>query len=419
MNRHLLLFYTLILLALPICAEQKLELSGFGNIGAVYNDSDFYTFRQGTSREDDVLKGEIDFGALSTLGLQADYSASSSFNVVYQAVFTEQNDLTIEDFTQLAFIGYTPSSDWTFRLGRTAFDLFLLSDYRDVKFGLPWAHAPIETYGFVPYRFIDGADVRYTTQFERFTLSAKGFFGNSQSEFNISHGIEPFELNVKSAYGVSIDLQGDNWLFAFKYTDINLENEVTGGLIDGINTLVQFVPNFESFIWPSVSMFTEELGTVGATTIYWSAGGRYNFSNVSIISEISQVDSSSIAIPKLNSSYLGAIYHVSDHSFYSTLSFSSADKPTTDNADFNRDLFGSISPEILRALDVQLAFNSDQRTFSLGWRWDFLDNVALTVQWDHVTIGSEGSDFPLRPISVLNQPGEEFNNYFVDVSFIF
>lgn len=419
MNRHLLLSCMLISFALVVQAEQSFEFSGFGNIGAVYNDSTFYTFRQGTNQENDVLKDEVDFGALSTLGLQIDYSANSSFNFAYQAVFTEQNGLTIEDLTQLAFIAYTPNSNWALRLGRTAFDLFLLSDYRDVKFGLPWSHTPIETYGFVPYRFIDGIDARYTTQFENFTLSTKAFFGQSQSEFNISRGFNPFELDFKKGLGFSIDLQGDQWLFAVKYADVNLENEITGGLIYGINTLVQSVPDFENLIWPSALAFAEELGTIDATTIYWSAGGRYDFSQISIVSEISQVDSFARAVPKLNSAYISAIYYVSDYSFYSTFSFSNADKPATDNANFNRDLLASINPGILKATDAQLAFNSDQKTFSLGWRWNFLDNVALTLQWDHVTIGNGGSDFPLRPVSVFNQPDDEFNNLFVDVSFIF
>lgn len=296
------LLLALIIVSSPVLACQGLEVSGFGNIGLTYNDSEYYGYRRDSSHNNDVFEDEIDLRAISTLGLQLEYNLISSFDAVYQAVYRDQPDFNFDSATQLAFLRYKPNSNWTFRLGRTPFDIFLLSDYRDVSFAYPWATIPAETYGSVPYRGVDGGDVTYTQQLEPFTLSTKLFTGKNDVAFFGSALSSGSSIEFDRVLGVSVDLQSLNWVAKLKYTQVRISTEIASEAIDGINLFNSFVPGFE-MIWPDVGSFIEQLRTENENATYISASGRYDFDKLSLISEISQVDSPSLSVPTINSAY--------------------------------------------------------------------------------------------------------------------
>ena len=69
------------------------------------------------------------------------------------------------------------------------------------------------------------------------------------------------------------------------------------------------------------------------------------------------------------------------------------------------------------ALNATLATVADQRTMSVGARWDFMKNVAFKVQYDHTRIGA-GSTGTLINIQPGFVPGGTLNLFSVAIDFV-
>lgn len=92
--------------------------------------------------------------------------------------------------------------NWSVRVGRTAPDIFLLTEYRDVDFSYVWATAPNEVYGIIPYRSIDGLDVTYQQRALGGVFKTKLFTGSNETEISASTIVE--EIKVEDVIGISL-----------------------------------------------------------------------------------------------------------------------------------------------------------------------------------------------------------------------
>jgi hypothetical protein len=140
-------------------AAPDVRVSGFGTIGFVTTDSKDFGYRADFSKSGGVFKDEFDLAESTNLGIQLDIIASDQIDFVFQGIYRDQEDLDLGSALNLAFIRYAPTANWSFRLGRTAFDLFLLTEYRDIGYAYSWVHVPTEIYGVIPHRYLDGVDV--------------------------------------------------------------------------------------------------------------------------------------------------------------------------------------------------------------------------------------------------------------------
>jgi hypothetical protein len=69
------------------------------------------------------------------------------------------------------------------------------------------------------------------------------------------------------------------------------------------------------------------------------------------------------------------------------------------------------------ALNATLASIADQRTMSVGARWDFMKNVAFKAQYDHTRIGA-GSPGLLINIQPGFQSGGTVNLFSLAIDFV-
>ena len=76
----------------------------------------------------------FDLAESTKLGIQFDIITTDEIDIVVQNVYRDQEDLNFDTALSLAFVRYAPNPNWSFRLGRTAFDLFLLTEYRDIGY---------------------------------------------------------------------------------------------------------------------------------------------------------------------------------------------------------------------------------------------------------------------------------------------
>ena len=385
----------------------NVEFSGFGTLGAVYSDSNIYGYRKDVSSDEGVFSNAIDFKNNSLLGLHVDARLTDDIELVGQTIIRALTAPSFDRYITLAFLRYDASPHWSFRIGRTAPDLFMLTEFRDVDFSYTWATAPNEVYGVIPYRSIDGIDVTYTTRINNGTFQTKLFAGISDAEIASSTLTEVIKLN--NFIGLSFSFDYLNWSINAKHSAATIANEALSS-----QTLINYWDQIPDFIWPDASAISEQLILKNKVVKYTSVSGQYLLNNWLLSAEMSRVDSKSRVIPKITSGYVGLSYQFNQHSFYGVFSTTHSDNFKLDDSAINFALVG----ELVNATNSVLNFYaSNQSTFSLGWRCDINATIATSLQWNNTQIKDNGATLWIN--RSVDSPAESVNTLMFNLSFIF
>ena len=408
----------LLLATLVNAQPQELSLSGFGTLGVVSSDSKQYGYRT------DLAKNKGSFNdtphyANSVLGLQLDYPLHANTDLIFQSVYNNQDTLSLDTTTKLAFVRHTANPNWSLRAGRTALDLFLLTEYRDVGFGYVWAHTPSEVYGLVPYRYLDGIDVTHSLKINRLNLRSKLFTGTSSADFTSYENSESVKLN--NLIGLSFNLESSHWSLQYRYTSAHVANELqsTERIISGLKALEKSVPSFDS-IWPNSDATITSLRLKGRNGSYMSLGGKYDWQRWSALAELARVRPTS-SFNTVTSGYASMIYYSQRFSLYGIYSATHSHIFDINTLGIDLITLSSIpaGAEIYAGVDANLnIYSTSQSTWSLGGRWNLSPSLALKCQWDRTHIHSQGDVLWLNK-HAASAPQETVNTLFFSLSFIF
>jgi len=410
----------LILAPLANAQPKDLHFSGFGTLGVISSDSKEYGYRTDLGQRDGSFNNTPDYESSNVLGLQLDYALHPNADLVFQSVYHNQNTVTLDSTTRLAFARFTANPTWSFRLGRTPLDLFLLTEYRDVSFGYIWANTPIEVYGLVPYRYLDGGDITHSTHINHLTLRSKLFSGTSTSDFVASpQRTESFKL--ADIVGVTINLETFRWSLQLRYSTSRFANGSPSAtqLASGITALAQSVPGFDS-IWPNSDETITKLKSKGEVVYYSSLGAKYNWQQWSALAEVSKIGAKR-SFSTVTAGYASLIFHGQSFSLYSIYAATQTDFVDIDTLGVDVATLASIPEalELYNALDVSLnLYAINQSTWSVGWRWNLTPSIALKCQWDRTRIKEQGGGLWLNK-DFATQPKETVNTLFTNLSFIF
>jgi hypothetical protein len=407
-------------LAEPLLSDGSLELSGFGTLGLVSTDSKFYGYRRDIAQTDGAFENEFDFNSVSVFGLQLDANINNALDAVYQGVYRDQNDISVDSITSMAFLRFSPNAAWSVRLGRTPIDLFLLSEYRDIGFAYTWAQAPSEVYGLIPYRHLDGLDITYSTQFSDLTLRSKIYTGKSKADISAADFTQ--EIKLDNIYGVSLALEAMNWTINARYTEVKVAQNTSLQ-----KSLSQGISQIPDAIWPNSVSFANSISLLNRNIKYVSISGRYDFDSWQLLSEFTHTKSESPIIPKLLAGYVSIIKRYKDHAFYLISAFTDSDNFDISTLNVNTQLLSFVPRglDLYHAIDQSMNFYaSNQQTQSIGWRWDIRENLAFKMQLDHTKVEAKGGTLWLNKntTAIPNQlltPKETINTLSTNLSFTF
>lgn len=399
-------------LALQVNASEtendKLQFSGFATLGMVTSDSDQYGYRKSVSSDGAVFSGDLDFKQHSLLGFQADWSISPKFDAVYQGVLRDLPESSFDRFTTLAFLRYEIDAHWSVRVGRTAPDIFLLTEYRDVDFSYIWATAPNEVYGIVPYRSIDGIDVTYSGRSLGGLFTAKLFTGSSEGEISDNSILET--IKIKNVMGIALSFDNFDWIVHAKHSQVTIDNEPKSNafLFNSINQ----VPDF---LWPNSNEFAQSLLMAGEDVSYSSISGQYQWQRWLASAEWSQIKSKSAVLPKITSAYAALSYEMNAHQFYSVYAVTDSSTYVFDEPGVNEVVLGELIYGINEAMNF---YSPNQKTVSLGWRYDISSNTAASFQWNYTKLDKSGTTLwlsnPAQP-----KTSENISTFFLTLSVVF
>ncbi|SEA19789.1 hypothetical protein [Alkalimonas amylolytica] len=396
-------------------------MSGFGTLGVAVTDSNEFGYRADFSSSGGVFSGQIDVAESSNIGLQFDLIMHSGLDAVVQVIYRNQDDITLDSVLTMAFVRYSPNPNWSFRGGRIALDLFLLTEFRDIGFAHPWAHVPAEIYGVIPHRNIDGLDATYTRRIGTGTFSGKLFYGQSEASVSGFGLPEAEPVKFSDVVGIALDYKTMGWDISLNHSQVTFDSELITPLVNAIKQLNAQVPGF-NHIWPNAESLANGMEINNTKGTYTSVGGQYYLPKMTFITELARISAESLSVPNVVGGYLSGIYHANEHNLFATFAFSRSDQLADDDVDLQ--LLQQIPSglEIYHNTQMSLGFYSvNQQTFSLGWRWDFTENMSFKLQWDHTRIGSGGSTLwqPSEMLGNLDRPTGRVNALFSNVSFAF
>ena len=392
-----------------VAEEMRWSIKGFGTFGYIGTDTDTIGFRRSNTQSQDTT----DSGGITTdsrLGVQLSVDINRSVHATVQWVARDISGDFFEQNLDWAFLrwNFTPTS--TIRAGRLALDLFFLSDHRDVGYAYPWMRPPHEFYNNIALRHFDGFDFNHKIHFNDDTLSIKLFAGHSFNQIRSTLFSNSTDIKTPLVGG-NVKFESQDWKVRAGYAYIQVINNLpTEKLFQTLND-----PMVNMGI-PGIKQVIPSFQLKGRSTHYYSLGGAYDNGSWITQAEISYMDTDTPLFPDAISSYLSIGKRISKVTVYSLFGISRSFQKTIH---VPSPVIPSPQLQYLsHIMDRTINKNGiDEKSISLGARWDFHPNFALKTQWSHYWLGKNGTQF--WQDSTLKDKSREVNVWSLGIDFTF
>jgi hypothetical protein len=366
------------------------SIKGFGTFGVSGTDTDRLEFRRDTSQTDGVTRsGGIDID--SRLGVQLDGDLSESLHTTVQWVARQHDSNFFEQNLDWAFLGWRPRSDLDIRVGRLGFDVFMLSDYRNVGYAYPWIRPPHEFYaGLSPYHF-DGADLAKKFEVGEGFLTVKGFAGYSFNQLPAGFSTT-FDSGLVVAGG-NLVYEIGNWRARLGYVYSQTRTELP------VQPVYAALRNPQvNAVWPGANALIKDISTLGGAVNFGSIGLAYDDGIWLAQMEGAYSDSNLHVYPTVANGYFSLGRRFGSVTLFTLLGIA---ETLNRHVEVSQPLLPVPQVVSLRdSVDTLLNNNGvDEKSVSLGVRWDVRENIALKAQWSHYWLGQNGTQLWVEPAS--------------------
>lgn len=374
-----------------------LRLNGFGTLGAMHSwSSDDRVFHRDIAQPSNGGGTRLDVD--SRLGLQLNYRLGNQLEAVAQLLLKRRvAEASLGESVEWAFLSYRPTPEWTLRAGRINPDAFLLADYRNVGFAYTWVRPEPVFYGTLPLYSLDGVEVarEWLGDGTRWKLNA--FAGNGTSYGTTITGQPVTRLRAHGLTGLSLTRERDGLTLRATALRMRLEAEHSPAstlLYGGLQQLTQLpLPGVAA----EAGALLERLPLKIASLSYLQLGVAYDRDDWLLAAEVAKIGGSFTAGHGVVG-YASAGRRFGPYTVYAVLAASHPDSDVAATPQWQAALTPVLGPQF--AAQAQMlgtaaagALNSqrlDQRSLSLGLRWDFDPRMALKLQWDHYRIDANG-----------------------------
>ncbi|NIC07646.1 porin, partial [Billgrantia bachuensis] len=393
-RKPVLIASTLLMLTcgLPLAVQANtpsLSLNGFGTLGVVRSSEDQADFvssmlmPRGAGHTSD-WSAEVD----SRLGLQLTASLTPRLSSVVQVVTEQQYDGRFRPAIEWANVNFDVTPDLSLRVGRVILPVFMNSEYRKVGYATPWVRPPLEVYRTIPVSSIDGVDISYRYHLANATNTLRATYGQSDSSFPYTDATlsrATAEASAREGLTFSNVVEQGNLSVFAAYSHYRLSIE-------------DFNPLFDVFrmFGPEGDAIADRYNIDDKSFEVISLGARYDPGNWFVMGEWAQTSSRTF-LADSRGWYISGGYRLGAFTPYLTYANQRIHSKTS---------IPGLSQPGSEALDAML--NSllqgqpQQKSVSVGVRWDFSSNMAIKAQFDHMN--HEGGS---RGYLVNSQPGFE------------
>ncbi|GGP73359.1 hypothetical protein [Shewanella ulleungensis] len=311
----------------------KVQFNGFISGAYISSDND-----AGYNNAD----SSANFSEDSKLGFQGTFNITDRTQAVLQLMMRGKYDWEVE--AEWAYLSHRFENGVKVRGGKLRVPLFMYSDYLDVGYAQPFARPPQEVYGTIPFSSYTGAGVSYDVDYDDSTLTMQAFGGESD--------VKNSAVKLTNLMGANVSWTDEVWTLRAVYAQAQLD----GPVVDELE--VELATNVNTDAKYTVLDIDDEKGS------FVGIGASYDNGEMIAITEWtrSEIDA---AYPDTDSGYLTLGYRIKEFTPYVTVAY----MKTQDNDE---------RLPVSQAAAIQMiAFNAERMAYSLGLRWDAIDNVAV------------------------------------------
>ncbi|MDO8345445.1 MAG: hypothetical protein Q7T48_19745 [Cellvibrio sp.] len=373
-------------------AEAEHRFSGFATVGLALSDNPDLVFRRDVTKNDGAYEHNGSWKSDSLLGLQWQSNWSPEWGTMVQLVAKDRLDNSLANSIEWAFVRYRPVDSLDLRVGRLGADVFMLSEYRQVGYAIPWVRPPHDLYGIASLYHFDGADINKRIELGNAMLNVKAFYGNSSERyptgFNDSQGVEvDFDL-----YGASTSLEWHNWKLRYTYAKVEIQSDQAKPLRDGLEQVALF--------WPPASLFLSDLETINKSFDYNQVGVKYDNNDWWLQGEFVQLGSELALVATGKHAYASVGKRFGSLSVYGLTGYAEPENSPVFVPSPSIQLsepYQSQLDYLVRATERTLnGVRIKQRSYGVGARWDFAAKMALKVQIEEFDVDKTGTNLWLR-----------------------
>ena len=368
------------------------RFNGFGTLAAVdVFPRDGWGFRREVTQPERHDTG-TDVATDSRLGLQADWRPDAAWELVGQLVLKPRgHQASAEESVAWAFAAWRPSPDWTIRAGRTSPDLFLLADARNVGFAYPWMRPSVEFYGPMPLSTVDGLDATREWQVGDSRWRAKVFAGRSHFTLASAHDDGDEQGTTDPLMGAT--LTADSGGLTFKATFAQARTRA-----DNAQSIEQLHAGLDSLAVLPIPVIAAQAAALrdsfpaGALITRYSALAlAWNADPWQLQAELSRTTGNFIASQDWYG-YASAAWRVGSVTPFAMLGRARSSRAPLASPNWTQALTPILGPQNAAlaqyaGADIAGTFDigrEDQRSISLGARWDVAAQAALKLQVDAI-----------------------------------
>ncbi|MDR7091199.1 hypothetical protein [Cellvibrio fibrivorans] len=387
-----LLALLLVCVAPLASADAEHRLSGFATLGIAMSDNPKLVFRRDITKDDGAYKHSGSWKSDSLLGLQWQGDWSPEWGTMVQLVAKDRFNNSLANSIEWAFVRYRPTDGLDLRLGRLGADVFMLSEYRQVGYAIPWVRPPHDLYGLASLYHFDGADVTKRIELGDAALNIKAFYGNSDEEyptgFNNDQGIHvEFDL-----YGASTSMEWNYWKLRYTYAKVKVKSDHAKPLREGLAQVAS--------IWPPATLFMSELETLDKSFDYNQIGVNYDNNDWWFQGEFLQLGSELALVASGKHAYASLGKRFGSLSIYGLAGYAEPKNPSVyvpypsivlpEPFQSQLDYLVAATERTLNGVRIK------QRSYGVGARWDFTAKMALKIQLEQFDVDKTGTNLWLR-----------------------
>lgn len=381
MNRSEMLRLSLAVAALFAAHAQAQEtpnvsFSGYATIGVAHSDNRDADYLAdvvkpngpGYTRE---WSPDVDTRA----GIQATANLTMKLSAALQVITQQNYTNSYKPSVEWANVKYQFTPEIAARAGRVVLPIFMVTDYRRVGYANPWVRPPVELYSMIPITTADGVDGAWRTSFGEVTNTLQGMFGRASLKFPDASGFEAGKAEARSLFALSNTLEYGSTTLRLNYGQADL-------------TVAALDPFFDAYrqFGPPGEAIASRFDVHGRKVDFIGVGVSYDPGKWFAMAEAAQFATHSVLGTK-RAWYASAGYRfgsITPYATYAQISSASA------SSDPGLPLAG-LPPQAAATaaflndnLNRTLSLITQQRTVSVGVRWDVLRNVALKAQYDSI-----------------------------------
>jgi hypothetical protein len=362
------------------------SVSGFGTLGLVHSSENLGDFTSNVLKPNGAgythaWSSDVD----SRVGAQVIATLTAHLSADVQAIAEQNADSTYRPHFEWANLKYQFTPDFSVRAGRTLLSSFLFGDSRKVGYALPWVRPPSELYGLVPISRSDGVDATYHAHFGNVGNTTAGTYGQTRSDLP---GGGSTVARRQWAITDTVDY-GDATAYV-TYHQAYLTFPPFNALLDA----------FRPF-GPQGNSIADRYDNDNKRVTFFGLGGSYDIGKWFMLGEWGTTNFHS-ALGASTAWYVSGGYRLRAFTPYVIYG---AVKPISNTTDPGLNV-AALPPALQGAasglnaeLNALLAGIADQRTISIGLRWDLTRNIDLKVQFDRESLGSgsAGTEINVQP----------------------